>query len=378
MTEQYRVCTRCVMDTTVTDIRFDEEGICNYCSEFYRSIERMHKLGEEQRKEFLEILLKKIRDNGKNKEYDCILGVSGGLDSSYTLYSAKKLGLKPLAVHLDNGWDSELAVSNIEKLVKSLDVDLYTHVINWEEFKDLQIAFFKANVVDIEMLTDHAIQTLLYRIAKDRGLKYIVTGTNVASEGMRLPQGWIHLKMDAKNIRSIYKRFGNGIKIETFPLMGLAEYAIQILVRGITWTSFPDFIYYKKDEAIQTLKKETGWRPYEKKHYESVFTRFYQGYILPKKFHIDKRRMHYSSLICSGQMTREAVLELLKKEPYDDPLLLIEDKEFVLKKLGFDDKEFEQYINSPALPHTAYSNDAWILSHLMLAARIIRKSFLHL
>jgi N-acetyl sugar amidotransferase len=378
MIEEYRVCSRCVMDTTVTDIRFDEEGICNYCSEFYRSIERMHKLGEEQRKESLEILLKKIRDNGKNKEYDCILGVSGGLDSSYTLYSAKKLGLKPLAVHLDNGWDSELAVSNIEKLVKSLDVDLYTHVINWEEFKDLQIAFFKANVVDIEMLTDHAIQTLLYRIAKDRGLKYIVTGTNVASEGMRLPPGWIHLKMDARNIRSIYKRFENGIKIETFPLMGLAEYAIHLLVRGITWISFPDFIDYRKDEAIQTLNSETGWRPYEKKHYESVFTRFYQGYILPKKFYIDKRRMHYSSLICSGQTTREAVLELLEKEPYDDPLLLIEDKEFVLKKLGFDDKEFEQYINSPTLPHTAYSNDAWILSHLMLAARIIRKSFLHL
>jgi hypothetical protein len=317
------------MDTTVPDITFEGNGVCNYC-----------------------------------------------MDSSYTLYSAKKLGLRPLAVHLDNGWNSELAVSNIEKLVKSLNVDLYTHVIDWEEFKNLQIAFFKANVIDIEMLTDHAIQTLLYRKAKDLGLRYIVTGTNVASEGMRLPPGWIYLKLDSRNIKAIYKRFGNNLKLETFPLMGLAEYAMHTLVSGITWISFPDFISYKRENALQVLNKATGWRPYEKKHYESVFTRFYQGYILPKKFHVDKRRLHYSNLICSGQMTREDALELMKKDTYDESLLLQEDRDFVLKKLGFSYDEFERYLSALAIPHASYPSDARILSWLMLAARLIRKSFL--
>lgn len=353
------------MDTTAQDISFDENGVCSYCTNFLNLLNRVH-FNETLHRELLERTVKKIKKSGKNENYDCIVGVSGGLDSSFVLYNARKLGLRPLAVHLDNGWNSELAVSNIERLVKSLNVDLYTHVINWEEFKDLQIAFFKANVVDIELLTDHAITAILYKIAHDKRIKYIVAGTNRASEGMRIPSGWAHLKIDFKNIKAIYKRFGNGKRLETFPTIGLVKYVKYTLVDGIDWLSILDFMPYKKDEAIQILIKETGWRPYEKKHYESVFTRFYQGYILPKKFNIDKRKLHYSTLICSGQMSREKALELLKMSTYDNQLLLKEDEEYVLKKLGFSPKEFEEYLNSPPVPHDYYPSSEWSYNKLAI------------
>src|SRR3972149_3504036 len=360
---EYRMCSRCIMDTTAQDISFDENGVCSYCTNFLNLLNRVH-FNETLHRELLERTVKKIKKSGKNENYYCIVVVSGGLDSSFVLYNARKLGLRPLAVHLDNGWNSELAVSNIEKLVKSLNVDLYTHVINWEEFKDLQIAFFKAHVVDIELLTDHAITAILYKIAHERQIRYLVSGTNVASEGMRIPPNWAHLKIDFKNIKAIYKRFGNGKRLETFPTIGLVKYVKYTLLDKIKWLSILDFMPYKKDEAIQILIKETGWRPYEKKHYESIFTRFYQGYILPKKFNIDKRKLHYSTLICSGQMSREKALELLRMSTYDNQLLLKEDEEYVLKKLGFSPKEFEEYLNSPPVPHDCYPSSEWSYNKL--------------
>ena len=362
---EYRMCSRCIMDTTAQDISFDENGVCSYCTNFLNLLNRVH-FNETLHRELLERTVKKIKKSGKNENYDCIVGVSGGLDSSFVLYNARKLGLRPLAVHLDNGWNSELAVSNIEKLVKSLNVDLYTHVINWEEFKDLQIAFFKAHVVDIELLTDHAITAILYKIAHERQIRYLVSGTNVASEGMRIPPNWAHLKIDFKNIKAIYKRFGNGKRLETFPTIGLVKYVKYTLLDKIKWLSILDFMPYKKDEAIQILIKETGWRPYEKKHYESIFTRFYQGYILPKKFNIDKRKLHYSTLICSGQMSIEKALELLRMSTYDNQLLLKEDEEYVLKKLGFSPKEFEEYLNSPPVSHDYYPSSEWSYNKLAI------------
>jgi N-acetyl sugar amidotransferase len=356
------------MDTTALDIMFDREGHCNYCREFFELINRS-KLNTAHK----EKVLNDIKRNVRNKPYDCLIGVSGGLDSSYALYVVvKKLGLRPLAVHLDNGWNSELSVSNIEKLVKALDVDLYTYVIDWQEFKDLQIAFFRANVIDIEILTDHALAAILYKVAYDRQLRHIVAGTNIANEGMRIPPGWNHSKMDLENIRAIYRKFGSGKKLRTFPKMGVAKYLKYRYINKIKWIPILDYVPYIKDEAMQILNKEIGWRYYEKKHYESVFTRFYQGYILPIKFNIDKRRLHYATLICSGQLSRDRALELMRNKPYDEPSLLEEDKNYVLKKLGFSHEEFEKYLNSPEIPHNNYPSEEWIYNMLLRIQKIIK------
>ncbi|MFH1684303.1 MAG: N-acetyl sugar amidotransferase [Candidatus Margulisiibacteriota bacterium] len=314
-----------------------------------------------------------MKEEGRNKEYDCIAGVSGGLDSSYALYKVKNLGLRPLAVHLDNGWNSELAVSNIEKLCGGLKVDLFTQVIDWDEFRDLQRSFFKAKVIDIELLTDHAIVSLLYKVASRRRVKYLLAGTNFNNEGMRIPPSWNHFKLDARNILAIHKKFGNGKRIKTFPLMGLAEYYRHLYLDRINWISILDYMAYEKDDAIKTLGTEAGWRPYEKKHYESVFTRFYQGYILPVKFNVDKRKVHYSTLICSGQMTREEALELMKKPAYADAALLAEDKKFVLKKLGFSEDEFREYLDSSAVPHAAYASSVKLYYRLQRIAALIQR-----
>jgi len=370
--KRYKICTRCIMDETVSDIKFDENGVCNYCTEYFDEINKLN-LNELQKEDLLKKVLREIKKEGKNKDYDCILGVSGGLDSSYLLYHAVKLGLKPLAVHLDNGWDSELSISNIEKLVKTLNVDLYTHVIDWEEFKDLEIAFIKANVIDIEMLTDHAIIATLYKTAFDRKIKYILAGTNVASEGMRMPPGWIHLKLDLRNIKAISKKYGNEKKLKTFPMIGLAKYLKYRFIDGIKWVSLLNYLTYNRDEAIQIMNQEIGWRNYERKHYESLFTRFYQGYILPKKFNVDKRKLHYSTLICSGQMTRDEAYKLMENDPYSDEQILKEDKEYVLKKLGLTNEEFEKYIDSPSVPHSYYPSNEWMYNQLTKQFLIVKK-----
>lgn len=367
MSRDYKICTRCIMDTTASDIMFDEKGVCNYCTEF---ISNMHS-NELNKKKNITKIIDRIKNQGKNKEYDCILGLSGGFDSSYALYRVKKLGLKALAVHVDNAWNSELSVSNIEKLVKNLEVDLLTYVINWEEFKDLQISFFKANVIDIEMLTDHAIVAALYKTAIDKGLKYILAGTNFATEGMRMPPGWNHVKLDLKNIKAIHKKFGNKKKLKIFPTMGLTGFMKNTLINRIKWISIIDYFQYNKNEAGDILNKEIGWRIYEKKHYESVFTRFYQGYILPQKFHIDKRKLHYSSLICSGQMTRDQAMKMMEKETYVDESLLLEDKEYVIKKLGFTDEEFDKYIHTPPIPHRNFASNERIFNILSRIKRFI-------
>jgi hypothetical protein len=260
--------------------------------------------------------------------------------------------------------------------VKTLNVDLYTHVIDWEEFRDLQIAFFKAHVIDIEMLTDHAIVATLYGAALERKIKYILAGTNMANEGIRVPGVWSHSKLDLRNIKSIYRRYGTRKKIDTFPTIGLTRYLKYRFIEGIKWVSLLDYLTYDWDEAIRILNKEINWRKYEKKHYESIFTRFYQGYILPKKFNVDKRKVHYSTLICSGQMARDRACELMKNEPYDDEQLLKEDKEYVLKKLGLSNEEFEKYINSPSVPHACYSSNERIYSQLVVKPYSIVKKLM--
>lgn len=353
------VCERCVMDSTAIDFVTSDLG-CNFCDDFSSKFSIGSELSQRQSIENLLVSVERSR----SKNYDCIVGVSGGVDSSYVLYLVVKAGLRPLAVHLDNGWNSELAVSNINNLIESLGVDLYTHVIDWEENKNLQRSFFAADVVDIEMLMDNAMLRLNYSAAKKFGLRYILSGSNSATEGMRMPRNWNWLKFDAANIKSIHKRFGN-LPIKTHKLTSISGFIWNEYFRKVKWIPFLDYYDYVKEDALAILERECGYKRYPYKHYESVFTRFYQGYILPKKFGIDKRKLHLSTLIVSGQMTRDEALELLSQDPYPNQDQLRSDYEFVLDKLGFTEAEFAHYLSRPRVEHDHYRSYRWVWDMLV-------------
>lgn len=340
MERPYQICTKTVMDTVGDpDITFDENGICNYYYEFTSKLKIRVPPTEEAPKQ-LEAIAEKIKQSGKGKQYDCIIGVSGGVDSTYTAWLVKQLGLRPLAVHLDNGWDSELAVKNIERILDKLDIDLYTEVLDWEMFKDLQLSFLKASTPDGEIPTDHAILAILYRIAAKYGIKYIVSGMNFRNEGM-LPPSWARGYLDWKYIKAVQKQFGKQ-SLKSFPHLPIPEFLYHNLVRGIRSVSFINYIDFNKDEAMKLIQDELGWIYYGGKHYESIYTRFYQAYILPNKFKIDKRKAHLSCLVMStGEVTRQEALEALKK-PTADPKMIAEDREYVIKKLGITEEEFEE------------------------------------
>ena len=333
------LCARCVMDTSDPAITFDAEGICNHCRE-----QEAHVRADSQRRGTeggLEAILDQIKAQGAGKQYDCVIGVSGGVDSSYVCLVVKRMGLRPLAVHLDNGWDSEGAVHNIERLVRRLEIDLYTEVLDWEAFRDLQLAFLKASTPDCEIPTDHAIWATLRRMAHKTGVRFIISGANTRTE-THLPTAWSQGHIDWGYIKSVHRQFGT-VPLRTFPrldLWSLRRYREQ---RVIPILNYLDYI---KNDAIAELQREVGWEPYGGKHHESIYTRFYQGYILPRKFGYDKRRNHFSSLICSGQMSREAALEELGHPPYS-PRLQDEDREYVVKKLGITPADFEQLMHAP-------------------------------
>lgn len=344
----YRQCTLSVMDNIADpDIRFDEQGICNYYYEYKKAYAEKVVPGEEGRRQ-LEAMAAKIKASGEGKPYDCIMGLSGGVDSTYVAYLAKQYGLRPMAIHFDNGWNSELAVKNIEEIVSKLGFDLHTYVINWDEFRDLQIAYLKASVIDIEAITDHAIFATLYRYAGENGIKYILSGTNVQTENT-LPKSWIFSKSDHINIKSIHKAYGT-LPLKTFPFMDAKVKRYYQQIKGVESFSILHYVDYNKDKVKATIQKELNWKDYGGKHYESVWTRFYQGYILPTKFKVDKRKAHLSDLIFGEQITKEEALEQLAKPIYDEQLLK-EDYEFVLKKLGFTDAEFREIMDKPPVSH---------------------------
>ncbi len=280
----YQMCSRCVMDTSAADIVFDSAGVCNYCMEFMERSSHIIDKSEVEREAERHVFIAKVKRDGLGKKYDCIVGVSGGVDSSYALYMAVQEGLRPLAVHMDNGWDSELAQENIQNLVQKLGVDLYTHVINWDEYRRLQQSFFDANVIDIELLYDNAMLAVNFQQATKYQVKYLLSGSNQSTEGMQMPKNWNWYKYDKKNIFSIWKQFGDGSKVKSFPSISTLDYCFYIFGRKICWVSFLDFYDYKKEEALNLLETEIAYRRYPYKHYESIFTRFYQGYILPQKF----------------------------------------------------------------------------------------------
>lgn len=343
-------CSKCIMRTEDDPlISFNNDGVCNHC-QLYEQVSKQ-RIKSYANQQALSSLVNQIKKSGG--KYDCIIGLSGGVDSSYVAYLVKKLELNPLAVHLDNGWNSELAVKNIENIVSKLGIDLYTYVIDWEEFKDLQLAYLKASVVDIEALTDHAIVSVLYQQASKYGVKYILNGSNVTTEGV-LPSSWVHYKNDLINIRDIQKKFGTK-KIKTFPTLGLLKAFYYKKIKGIKAISILNYITYNKFKAKETIIKELEWRDYGGKHYESIFTRFYQAYILPEKFNIDKRRSHLSTLVCSGQLTKQEASEEIKK-PICDENTLKEDIAYVIKKFGLKEEEFELIMNEKPIPHTQYKS----------------------
>ena len=344
------------MDTTDKFIKFNESGRCHHCLE-YDEMEKKWNLPELVKNKKIDELFEKIKQKGQGQQYDCIVGLSGGVDSSYVAYLAKQYGLRPLCVHLDNGWNSELAVANIHNIVKTNGFDLYTHVIDWEEFKDLQRSFFKANVIDIEVLSDHAIFGVIMQLAKKYKIKSILSGANISTEHI-MPRSWVHRKQDLTNIKDIQSKFGK-VKIKSFPQVSTLSHVFSMYVLQYKVYKPLNYIDYNKSEVKKFLIEKMGWRDYGGKHHESLFTKFYQAHILPVKFNVDKRKAHLSTLVASKQISRDQALEELKKPIYKAEELG-PDFEFVCKKLEFSKDEMDAYLKAAPVSHYAYKSDQWI------------------
>ncbi len=347
------------MDTSVSDILFDANGVCNYCSSAFNRIQKELFVGAEHQGKLAE-LIEQIKREGKGKPYDCIIGLSGGVDSSYVAYLTKrKFGLRPLAVHLDNGWNSELSVKNIEQLITKLDIDLYTHVIDWNEFRSVQKAFLTSSIANCEIPTDHAIVALLYRMAAKHRTRFIITGGNIATESI-MPDIWMEDAKDLKLLKIINKTYGGG-KIKTLPTMSYMQLAWNILIRKIRYVGILNYLDFDKNKAISILETELGWKRYEAKHFESIYTRFFQGYLLPTKFGIDKRRAHLASLIVSGQLSRDEALKSLLLPPLE-PSVAAKDVEYVLSKLEITNDDFKNILATPIKYGRDYSNTEKVLA----------------
>jgi N-acetyl sugar amidotransferase len=366
---KYRVCSRCIMDTAADrNITFNAAGECNHCQRYDALIDTRTLRGDEATRA-LEALTARIASAGQGREYDCIIGVSGGVDSTYVAYLVKKLGLRPLAIHFDNGWNSELAVGNIEKVLKCLGIDLYTYVVDWEEFRDLQIAFLRASTPDGEIPTDHAIFALLWKEAARRGIKHIISGMNFATESVSVPE-WSYGHSDWRYIRAIHRRFG-ARPLKTYPHFSFFDLAWINLVRGVRTVSILNYAEYDKNAAMKLLREDLGWVYYGGKHYESVYTRFWQGYVLPRKFGVDKRFGHLSDIVRSGQLTRAQAMEEIKAPPY--PIDLQErDREYVVKKLGLTDAQFEQFMALEPRSFRDYPNSFSTVERLKKLANSLR------
>ena len=367
-TREYQVCTNCVMDTTDSVIQFDEKGVCDHCHNYYENIlPNWHP--DEQGKTKLDEIVARIKRDGQGKKYDCIIGLSGGVDSSYLAYFAvKKLGLRPLLFACDTGWNLNVAVQNVEKITKGLNMPLHTEIVNWNEMKDLQLAFFKAQVPYQDIPQDHVIFASLYNYAAKNGIKYVLTGGNNSTECVREPIEWVY-QNDIRMLKDIHKKYGT-IPLKTLPLCGMFKAHLYYrYMKGMKVVKPLDLIPYTKADAIATLQREFGWEPYANKHFESVFTRFYEGYWLIKKFGYDKRRCHFSSLILTGQLERDRALEILENPPYDEKQAM-EDLEYVAKKMGLTKEEFLDLMKQENKTYKDYKNTSGLISLAVKAARL--------
>ena len=346
MPNNYKICSNCVMDTTDPDIIFDENGVCDHCNIFYS-----HTLPAWQKKQSnpsaLNKIIQDIKSSSKGKDFDCIIGMSGGVDSSYlTHYAATDLGLKPLVFHVDAGWNSKIAVNNIEKIIDKLDLDLFTEVIDWEEMQDLQLSFLKSGVSHIDTPQDHCFFAVMYKFASKYNIKYILTGGNLSTECIRNPVSWMYYQSDARQLKDIQRRFG-ARKLKNFPTTSILWHKLYLpYIRRIKTLRILDHIHYNKKEAIGMLEHEYGWESYGQKHFESRFTRFYEAYWLPKRFGFDTRRVQFSSLIVTNQMTREEAMEILEKPSYDEGTIH-NDLEYVSNKLEISTQELVEYLEAP-------------------------------
>lgn len=346
------ICTNCVMDTSDINIQFDQNGVCNHCNSFQDTLVKL----DNYKKIGLDSIIHDVTNYSKknNSKYDCIIGISGGVDSSYVAYLAKNYDLNALLVHLDNGWNSELSIKNIENIVDYTGYDLYTHVINWKEFKDIQRSFFDANVVDLELISDHAIFSTVYKLARKNKVKFILSGENLATEAI-MPSSWNWQKSDSKNIKSIHRKFGM-IKLKSFPFMSGYRKLFYNKIGIVKSIPILNYINFDKEQAKKIIKKEMNWIDYGGKHHESIFTRFYQTYILPNKFGIDKRKAHLSTLINMNQLSRSDALKFLS-QPSCDPKIIASDEKLLLKKLGFQKNYFLEYMNNKPVSHLVYGSE---------------------
>ncbi len=351
----YQICVNCVMDTTDSKIVFDDKGVCDHCNTFYRDILPNWHTDAGGRKK-LDELVEKIKRAGAGRDYDCIIGMSGGIDSSYLTYIAKaELDLRPLVFHVDAGWNSQEAVNNIERLVDKLGLDLHTEVINWEEMRDLQLAYFKSSVPHIDTPQDHAFFATMYKFASQNNVKYILTGANLSTECIRNPLEWMYYQSDSIQLRDIHRKFGR-VALKTFPVTTILHHKVFLpYFKGIRVVRPLNYIPYVKSQAMELLAEKFGWQPYPQKHFESRFTRFYEGYWLPTKFGYDTRKVQYSSLIVTGQMTREEALEKLKV-PALDADTKRQEFEYVATKLGISLSELQGYLDAPNKTYKDYKS----------------------
>jgi len=365
----YKTCTRCIMDTSDPEIRFDKNGICNHCARF-DELARNDWFPNEEGSRRLEAIVAKIKQEGRGKEYDCALGLSGGVDSSYLAYKAKEFGLRPLVIHVDAGWNSELAVNNIENICKELEYDLHTHVVDWEAMRDLQVAFLRSGVPNQDAPQDHAFFVALYSFAVKNNIRYVLNGSNIATESI-LPQSWGYNAMDARFLQGIHRRFGTGT-LAGYPTVSFFQYHVYYpYIRRMQVVRMLNYLHYNRDEAKKLLVEKLGWKDYGAKHYESRFTKFFQGYFLPTRFGYDKRRAHLSSLVVSGQMSREDALVEMAKAHYPESEQR-EDRAYVIKKLGLTDEEFEKLLRMPLKSHLDYPSNAVLYQKLIRIRSMLR------
>lgn len=347
------------MDTSDSAITFDEHGVCDHCRTFHTQIQpNWHT--DDRGEQALSALLTNIKIEGKGKDFDCIIGMSGGIDSSYLTYLAReRFGLRPLVFHVDAGWNSQTAVNNIERLVDGLGLDLFTEVIDWEEIKDLQLAFFKSGVSHIDTPQDHAFFATMYKFAVQHNVKYILTGANYSTECIRNPLEWMYHQSDSVQLRDIHDRFGTR-PLRTYPVTSILWHKVWLpYVKGIRVARPLNYGPYIKEDAKKLLIERFGWQPYPQKHFESRFTRFYESYWLPVRFGYDVRKVQFSSLILTGQMTRAEALQQLETPPYDASEIHIE-KEFIANKLGIDLDELERYMQLPKRTYRDYKSQRQI------------------
>jgi len=359
--KNYQICTNCVMDTSDKEIVFDDQGVCDHCNGFRSHVAPKWHPNETGRQMFARTV-EQIRQSGQGKPFDCIIGLSGGLDSSYLLHRVvTEFQLRPLVFHVDGGWNTDIAVNNIQVLVEKLGLELFTEVINWEEMKDFQLAFFKSGVPHIDIPQDHAFVATLYQFANKHNIKYILNGGNISTECVRNPLEFLYYGTDMRQLRDIQKQFCT-VKLKTYPFSDILFHKIYLrYIRGLKVVKPLDWMPYTKAMARETLSREYGWMPYPQKHFESRFTKFYEGYWLPERFGFDTRRVQFSSLILTDQMTREDALSQLERPAYD-PETIAHEFDYIAKKLGITSEELRGYFEMPLKSYRDYDNSLWMFN----------------